>query len=113
MRSNLDIDGVWKRIITLDTIRITGKSELMIGRPHRVLELRGPNSGDDRTKPRQQYVLFLSQVFSRCLPPEKVGDVWPGEETAPTFTHCVDPRVDPGDYVLRLLSQVNAAVSLQ
>ena len=79
----IDIDGVWKRIIRLDTIRISGEShvtdisEWVIGGMHRVLELRDLNSRigcDDRAKPRHQYAPFFSQVFSRCLPPERAGE---------------------------------------
>ncbi len=118
-----DIDGVWNRILTLDRIRIHGKShdtdikEWVVSGEHLVLEIRDAYSGigwDDKAKPRHQYVLFFGQVYSRCLPPENTGDVWRNEQTPPVFTRCLDLDLKkPNKRILQLLSEMRSGCSRQ
>lgn len=104
-----DLDGKWNRLITLDSIRVSGVreatgsgvTEWVVAGPLRVLEMRDPNSGmgwDAATKPRFQYVATEAGILSRHLPPESVGDVWREDSAVRPFAPC-----DPSDYILELL----------
>lgn len=105
-----DIDGKWNRLITLDTIRVSGVpdaggsgvTEWLVAGPLRVLEMRNPNEGtgwDHKKKSRYQYVATVAGILERRLPPEG-NDIWRGETSPPAFTLC-----DPSDYIVALLRQ--------
>ena len=84
-----DLDGKWNRFVTLDTITVSGLTDWLVSGPHRVLEMRDPNSDqgwEEKTKPHHQYVLTRLGIFSRCLPPESVGDTWRDEQQVRPFT---------------------------
>jgi len=106
-----DIDGKWNRIISLDSIRVSGvreetgaipaSTEWVVYGPLSALEMRDPNSGigwDATKKPRFQYAATEAGVLSRHLPAESFGDVWRDEEAMRPFAPC-----DPSDYILELL----------
>lgn len=107
-----DIDGKWNRLLTLDTIRVSGVesdngsgvTEWLVAGPHRVLQMIDPNSGqgwDARQKQRYQYVLTDAGLLERMLPPEAVGDVWRGETSARPFKPIDRPA---SNYIVELLT---------
>jgi len=107
-----DIGGKWNRLLTMDTIRVSGVreetgsgvTEWLVAGSHRVLQMIDPNSGqgwDDKKKQRYQYVMTDAGLLERMLPPESVGDVWRGETSPRPFTPIDRPA---SNYIMELLT---------
>lgn len=60
------LDGTWNRVIPATDSFLAGD----------VLECRDNLGGDVETAARRQYAVVGDRLVERCLPAEKVGDVW-------------------------------------